>query len=78
MLSTMSLHICYARGHYIGQLRRCGYRRWKTVTGKCKSAESAIALAAKSAKRREWKRLRVLFIDSSGWYEPNLIFEGKQ
>lgn len=74
----MSLHICYSRGHYIGQLRRHGYRRWETVTGKCKNAEAAIVAAAKAAKGRAWKRLRVLFIDSSGWYEPNHIFEGKQ
>lgn len=73
----MSLHICYSRGHYIGQLRRHGYRRWRTATGRCKSAEAAIACAARAAKRGEWKRLRVLFIDSSGWYEPNLIFEGR-
>ena len=72
----MSLHICYSRGHYIGQLRQHGYRRWKTVTGKCKSTEGAISAAAMVAKRGEWKRLRVLFIDSSGWYEPNHIFEG--
>jgi hypothetical protein len=72
------LHICRAHGHYIGQVRRHGYRRWKTVTGKCESAENAISTAAQMARGNDWKRLRVLFIDSSGWYEPNLIFEGKK
>lgn len=69
------IHINRARGHYIGQIRRYGHRKWDTVTGKCKTPEAAIAKAVMA--QSEWHRVRVLFIDSSGWYEPNLAFEGK-
>lgn len=67
------IHICWARGHYIGQVRKVGHRRWKTVTGKRRSAESALTAAA--SKMRDMKRARVLFIDSSGWYGPNVVME---
>jgi len=66
-------HILIPRGHYIGQVRGMGCRRWQTVTGRCRSAESALSKAA--LKMRNHHRARVLFIDSSGWYEPNLVME---
>jgi hypothetical protein len=54
-------------------VRKVGHRRWKTVTGKRRSAESALTAAA--SKMRDMKRARVLFIDSSGWYGPNVVME---
>lgn len=70
------VHIYAPRGHHIGQVRAFGHRRWETVTGKCKTAESAMAGAAQ--KMRGMHRARVLFIDSSGWHEPTRIMECKR
>lgn len=67
------LHIYWSRGHYIGQVRLVGHQKWKTVTGKRRTAESALVGAAN--RMRGMKRARVLFIDSSGWYEPNVVME---
>lgn len=72
----MGSHILIPRGHYIGQVRRCGGKRWTTVTGKCRTGESALSKAA--LKMRDMHRARVLFIDSSGWYEPNIILEANR
>lgn len=71
-----NLHICWSRGYYVGQVREAGYRRWTTATGRCKSAESALSKAA--LKMHDMKRARVLFVDSSGWYEPNIVMEAKR
>lgn len=68
------VHINIPRGHYIGQVRRRGARRWRTVTGKCRSETAAMAKAA-IAMGRDDKRARVLFIDNSGWYEPHVCME---
>lgn len=68
------VHISIPRGHYIGQVRRRGAKRWRTVTGKCRSDTAAMAKAAR-AMDREDKRARVLFIDTSGWYEPHICME---
>ena len=67
------IHINAPRGHYIGQVRRRGGRRWITVTGRCRTGESAMAKAA--PKMRGMHRARVLFIDNSGWYEPTFVME---
>jgi len=67
------VHICWSRGHYIGQVRPAGCRRWMTVTGKRDSPYSALSTAVK--RMAGMKRARVLFIDSSGWYEPNVVME---
>lgn len=72
------MHILWSKGHYLGQLRKIGHRRWQTVTRKCKTKEAAIARAATKAEGREWKRLRVLFIDDNPYYEPTICFEGKR
>ena len=64
------LHINRPRGHYIGQVRPAGYQRWRTVTGKHKSALTALAAAV--LRGRNMKRARVLFIDASGWYDPHV------
>ena len=71
-----NLHICRSRGYYVGQVREAGYRRWTTATGRCKSAESALSKAA--LKMHDMKRARVLFVDSSGWYEPNVVMEARR
>lgn len=69
-------HIHWSRGHYIGQVRAFGYQHYRTVTGKCKTAEAAMSKAA--LKMNGMHRARVLFIDSSGYYEPEVIMECKR
>ncbi len=71
------VHISIPRGHYLGQVRRRGARRWRTVTGKCRSETAAMAKAALSMGRDD-KRARVLFIDNSGWYEPHVCMEASR
>lgn len=68
------VHILIPRGHYIGQVRQRGYRRWRTVTGKCKTDTAAMACAAAKMGPND-KRARVIFIDHSGWYEPHIAME---
>jgi len=68
------VHINIPRGHYIGQVRRRGARRWRTVTGRRQRSETAMA-AAVLAMGEDDKRARVLFIDASGYYEPNVTME---
>lgn len=69
-------HIHWSRGYYIGQVRAFGFQRYRTVTGKCATAESAMSRAA--LKMEGYHRARVLFIDNSGYYEPNVIMECKR
>lgn len=66
-------HILIPRGHYIGQVREYGYQKYKTVTGKCRTAEAALSKAA--LKMKHHHRARVLFIDSSPYYEPHVVME---
>lgn len=70
------VHILRARGYFIGQVRAYGHRRYLTVTGKCKTPEAAMSKA--TAKMEGYHRARVLFIDTSGWYEPNVAMEAKR
>ena len=67
------IHINFVRGHYIGQLRKHGHRKWETCTGKCKSPEAAMSKAVKNM--RGYKRARVLFIDATMWYGPSIVME---
>lgn len=69
----MSIHICYSRGYYIGQVRGYGCKLWRTVTGRCKTPEGAMKRAAQQMNNN--KRARVLFVDNSGWYEPTISME---
>lgn len=71
------IHILAPSGHYIGQTRRYGCRRWETVTGKSKSWRKALSNAVLKM-RHEDKRARVLFISSSGYYDPILIAEASK
>ena len=70
-----NIHILRPRGHYIGQVRGVGCRLWQTVTKPRRSAHNALAAAV--LKGKGMKRARVLFIENSGWYEPNLIMEAR-
>lgn len=72
----MRVHIHAPGGYYIGQVRLYGHRRWRTVTGRCKTGESAMAKAA--SQMRGHHRSRVLFITHCGYYEPIQIMECKR
>jgi hypothetical protein len=69
-------HINIPSGHYIGQVRRLYARRWETVTGRCKSGETAMSKAAKKMLGKS--HARVVFLDKSGWYEPVVVMECKR
>ena len=71
------IHINTPKGHYIGQIRLRGHRKWETVTPKRDTVENAMAQAVLSMTENH-KRARVLFIDDSGYYEPTICFEGNR
>ena len=70
-MSTL-VHIHAPKGHYIGQIRLYGHRKWQTVTGRCTRAELAMADAVRQMTDRH-KRARVLLI--AEWYEPVIVME---
>lgn len=72
-MTDIHIHINRPRGYYIGQVRRYGARRRKYATGRCKSAERALSLAASDMDG--FHRARVLFIDISGYYDPRVVME---
>lgn len=71
------LHICVPRGYYLGQVRGIGCRNWRSVTGRCRKPEAALSKAV-AIMRRDDKRARVLFVDTGGWYGPNLVMEANR
>ena len=73
-MSTL-VHIHAPKGHYIGQIRLYGHRKWETVTEKLSDAEVAMSLAVLAMKQSH-KRSRVLFI--AEWYEPKIVMECKR
>ena len=73
-MSTL-VHIHAPNGHYIGQVRLYGHRKWETVTEKLSDAEVAMSLAVLAMKQSH-KRSRVLFIVD--WYEPTIVMECKR
>lgn len=66
------VHIHAPRGIYIGQTRAYGHRRWKTVSGDCKTAKAAMVKAVKAMTPRD-KRARVLLC--AEWYDPIVMME---
>ena len=66
------VHIHAPKGHYIGQVRLYGHRKWQTVTGRCTRDTLAMADAIQFMTDRH-KRARVLFI--ADWYEPVIVME---
>lgn len=68
-----AVHILRPRGYYIGQVRAFGFRRWNTVTRACRTPETALQIIA--LKMKGQKRGRVLFVDTSGYYDPHVSME---
>jgi len=65
------VHIHAPAGEYIGQVRRRGAQRWRTVANS-KTAKRAMVVAI-GAMRDDDKRARVLFCTE--WYDPNVVME---
>lgn len=74
MSMTTYVHVNIPRGHYIGQTRGYGRRRWITVTRRHKNPEKAMAAAVVKMRPDDY-RARAIFVDNSGWYEPNIVME---
>lgn len=74
-----TIHILRTRGSYIGQVRGFGCRKWRTVTGKCRSPEAALGRAIAQMRRND-KRARALFVPSLewSWYEPHVAMEASR
>lgn len=70
------IHIYRPAGHYIGQVRPYGAKLWQTVTGKCKTPETALSRAVLAMENAH--RARALFVDAGGWHEPRLVMEAKR
>ena len=68
------VHINAPAWYYIGQVRKCGARKWRTVTAECKTDRGAMERAVSAMKEND-KRARVLWIVRNGWYEPNVVME---
>ena len=66
------IHIHAPKGHYIGQVKLYGHRKWQTVTAERDTAENAMAQAVMSMTERH-KRARVLFV--ADWYDPVVVME---
>lgn len=71
------LHIHQPKTFFLGQVRMHGAHTWETVTGRCQSAESAMAKAALAMKPTDF-RARVLMLDHEGWYPPRVVMECKR
>ena len=72
-MSTL-VHVNIPKGFYLGQIRLRGHRLWETVTNPHDKPEPAMA-GAVLKMTPEHKRARVIFVDDSGWYEPNQVME---
>lgn len=72
-----AIHIYAPAGYYLGQVRRRGARRWRTVTGRRKTMESAMAGATLKMHKHDL-RARVLFCTVDGWHEPMVAMESKK
>lgn len=68
------LHIYAPPSYYLGQVRRTGAQKWRTVTGKSKSLSRAMCAAIK-AMREDDKRARVLLCTTCGYLEPVVVME---
>jgi hypothetical protein len=74
------IHIHRTNGYYIGQTRPIGCRLWHTVTGRRKSATSALAGAVAKMGCCD-KRARALYVptgENGSWYGPTVSMEAKR
>ena len=69
-----AIHVNRPHGYCIGQVCARGCRRWITVTKRYAEPERALAAVALHM-RGKVGRARVLFVDTGGWYDPNVLME---
>lgn len=72
---SVLVHVHAPKGHYIGQIRLYGHRKWQDATEEWSNAEIAMSHAVLAMTDRH-KRARVLFI--ADWYEPVVVMECKR
>ena len=69
------IHICAPDGRYIGQTRVRGYRRWRTVTRRHRTALKALCMATRRMTRVD-HRLRVLWVGTDPcYYDPRVVID---
>lgn len=71
------IHLHKPKSFFLGQVRKHGAQIWETVTGKCQSAEGAMAKAVLAMKPDDF-RARVILLDYDGWYPPRVVMETKR
>lgn len=65
------------KGYFIGQVRPYGMSSWVTLTGRCKSADSALRKATMLMKQSDYGA-RAVFVDSRGWHASRVAVEVKR
>lgn len=70
------IHVLRPSGHYEYALRPRGCRNYEFCKRRFKSAERAMAAAARNM--RGYHRFVVFFVDHSPYYEPHVVLEGKR
>lgn len=77
-MTDTRLHITYGPPQvYLGQVCMVGGRRWRTVTGPCRTPEAALARAVQKMERGD-KRARALSVarrDVVDYYGPMVAME---
>lgn len=68
------IHVLRPSGHYEYGIRPRGCRNYEFCKTKYRTAEKAIAAAAK--QMRGYHRMVVMFVDHNMYYEPHVVFEG--
>lgn len=72
-----AIHIHAPNGYFLGQVRAGGAHKWRTVTQKCKTWNSALSRAVMKMEDHH-KRARVIYVVESGYYDPTVIAEASK
>lgn len=71
-MGDQPIHILRSTGKYLAQWRGHGCRKWESAP--CQRATRETAFADLCGRRKG--KVRVIFIDDSGWYESHEVFSG--
>jgi hypothetical protein len=75
---TAEVHILWSRGRYLPQARQVGCRKWNDLAKPTRNKRRAFRIAGEALAGIGYKRARVLSVDRTGWYEPNVVMEAKR
>lgn len=73
-MSSPTLHIHAPKTSYIGQVRKKGFKLWKTVTPSMTSSESALRRLATKLGNYDYGRI----VMSQEFYDPVVVWELKK